>query len=139
MSRRSGIRGYDEYHYPQRRHNSWHIEKGVSISLVVFLIIQTVSIIWFAAQLTGQVKQNTADIANLQVEEKDREKQRAEVIANLSSINQELRDMREIMFQSAGRATHGDALSRKRRAGNNKYRAGPYKRSFAGASAKLGE
>jgi hypothetical protein len=93
------------YPYPQRPHASWHIEKGVSISLIVFLIIQTVSIIWFAAQLTGQVKQNTADISNLQQEDKEREKQRAEVIANLSSINQELRDMREMMIQSAGRPT----------------------------------
>jgi hypothetical protein len=87
------------------RRTSWHIEKGVSISLIVFLIIQTLSIIWFAAKLTGQVEQNTSDIAIMKADEKDREKARAEMIANLSAINQELRDMREIMIQSAGRTT----------------------------------
>jgi hypothetical protein len=99
---------YDDvqpYPYPQRPHASWHIEKGVSISLIVFLIIQTVSIVWFAAQLTGQVKQNTSHIALMQHENKDRDNQRAEMLADLSSINQELRDMREIMIQSAGRPT----------------------------------
>jgi hypothetical protein len=103
--RQSDDRGYDGYPPPERSHNSWHIEKGVSISLIIFLVIQTVSIVWFAAQLTGQVKQNTSDIATMQQENKDRDKQRADVIANLSSINQELRDMREIMIQSAGRPT----------------------------------
>jgi hypothetical protein len=100
--------GFAQYQYeiPQpRRSNSWHIEKGISLSLLIFLVIQTASIVWFAAGISGQVKQNTTDIAALQLEEKEREKQRAEVIANLSSINQELRDMREMMIQSAGRPT----------------------------------
>jgi cell division protein FtsB len=95
-----------QYQIPQpERRNSWHIEKGISLSLLIFLVIQTASIVWFAAGISGQVKQNTTDIASLQLEEKEREKQRAEVIANLSSINQELRDMREMMIQSAGRST----------------------------------
>jgi hypothetical protein len=96
-----------QYPLPQPDHPraSWHVEKGISISLIVFLVIQTISIVWFAAQLTGQVKQNTADIALMQQENKDRDKQRAEMLSDLSSINQELRDMREIMIQSAGRPT----------------------------------
>jgi hypothetical protein len=94
----------DEFGY-QRQRVSWHLEKGVSISIIVVLLAQAASGVWFASKMTAQVEQNTNDIMAIKADEKEREKQRAEVIANLSSINQELRDMREIMFQSAGRPT----------------------------------
>jgi hypothetical protein len=90
------------YAYPEPyaiHRTSWHIEKGVSISLIVFLVIQTVSIIWFASQLTQQVKQNTSDILSIQSDAKDRDKIRNEMSANLSSINQELHDIREFVLQ----------------------------------------
>ena len=43
--------------------------------------LNTVSIIWFASQLTQQVKQNTADIASMQADAKERDKVRTEMVA----------------------------------------------------------
>ena len=100
---RSTPQGYVDAGY-ERRRASWHLEKGVSISIIVVLLLQAASGVWFASKMTQQVEQNTNDIASIKADEKEREKQRAEVIANLSSINQELRDIREIMFQSPGRS-----------------------------------
>jgi hypothetical protein len=96
--------GFDSDFDYSRARASWHLEKGVSISIIVVLLLQAASGVWFASKMTQQVEQNTNDISAMKADEKDREKTRAEMIANLSSINQELRDIREIMFQSPGRA-----------------------------------
>ena len=94
----------EELGYP-RRQVSWHLEKGVSISIIVVLLAQAASGVWFASKMTQQVEQNTNDISIIKADEKEREKQRAEVIANLSAMNQNLKDIREIIWQGANRSS----------------------------------
>jgi hypothetical protein len=94
----------EELGFP-RRQVSWHLEKGVSISIIVVLLAQAASGVWFASKMTAQVEQNTNDISAIKTDEKEREKQRAEVIANLSAMNQNLKDIREIIWQGASRAS----------------------------------
>jgi hypothetical protein len=94
----------EELGFP-RRQVSWHLEKGVSISIIVVLLAQAASGVWFASKMTAQVEQNTNDISAIKADEKEREKQRAEVIANLSAMNQNLKDIREIIWQGASRSS----------------------------------
>jgi hypothetical protein len=94
------------------RRASWHLEKGVSISIILALLIQiagfgvcAMKFVWFASEITKQVEQNTSDINVMKTDEKDREKTRAEMLATLTGIRQELTDMRTMMFQSANHPT----------------------------------
>lgn len=42
--------------------NSWHLSKSVPITLVVAIVLQTVSLVWYVSQLDGAVENNVRDL-----------------------------------------------------------------------------
>lgn len=40
----------------------WHLSKSVPISIIGAVIVQTVTIVWFIAQLNANVQMNTRDL-----------------------------------------------------------------------------
>jgi len=44
----------------------WHLDKRVPVSIIVVLIAQLAGGIWMAAQMNGDIKRNTSDIARVE-------------------------------------------------------------------------
>lgn len=41
---------------------NWHLNKSVPITLVVAIVLQTFSLVWYVSQLDGTVESNSKDI-----------------------------------------------------------------------------
>src|SRR5580700_400745 len=79
------------------------IGKSVSVGLVVAMMAQLASAIWFAATTVSTVSAQGVAISHLQAEAQENEKARTEIETKLSSMDQNLHDIREMMFQQPQR------------------------------------
>lgn len=48
------------------REESWHLSKSVPLTLIFAIFCQTVALIWFVAQLSGDVDSAKSDIIRLE-------------------------------------------------------------------------
>lgn len=74
----------------------WHLSKSVPISFLFGLLIQTATIIWFIANLNGNVESNTRDIDRHEVRIQSLEaivQDQAVAIARMDENIQAIRDM----------------------------------------------
>lgn len=74
----------------------WHLSKSVPISFLFGLLIQTATIIWFIANLNGNVENNTRDIGRNDVRIQNLEtivQGQAVAIARMDENIQAIREM----------------------------------------------
>ena len=62
MDTRKGKVMAEKYQGPNRREEQWHLDKKVPISLIFAIVIQTVTITWFFADLSHRVEVNAKAI-----------------------------------------------------------------------------
>lgn len=76
----------------------WHLSKSVPISIIGAVIVQTVTIVWFIAELNANVQMNTRDLvrheARIETLEASVQSQ-AVSIARMDENIQAIRDMVE--------------------------------------------
>jgi hypothetical protein len=77
--------------------------RTVSIGMVVAMCAQLASAIWFAATTVSTVSAHSIAITQLQEDEKDKEKALSTMDAKLSSMDQNLHDIRDMMFSQPQR------------------------------------
>lgn len=65
----------------------------MAISVIIALFAWTASGIWFAATQNAGLKSAQEAIAQLQVDEKENDRQRVEILLHLSSMDQTLKDL----------------------------------------------
>ena len=83
--------------------NRWHLDKSLPLSIIGALLIQAVSGVWFASKLTQEVSVHGDAITAIQLDIKDNEKIRSDIESRLASMDQGIRDIRDMMFQQPAR------------------------------------
>ena len=81
----------------------WHLSKSVPISIIGAVIVQTVTIVWFIAQLNANVQMNTRDLVRHETRIETLEasvQAQAVSVARMDENIQAIRDMVEQLTRS---------------------------------------
>lgn len=79
---------------------SWHLSKSVPLTLIFAIFCQTVALIWFVAQLSGDVESAKSDIIRLETRTDSLEsvvQSQAVTMARMDENIKAIRDAVEIM------------------------------------------
>ena len=80
---------------------SWHLSKGIPITFILAILMQTVALIWFVATLSAEVAVNSRDIADLADDESSLENRVQQQDVTLGRIDENIKTIRGIL-ENAG-------------------------------------
>lgn len=86
---------------PSSTAESWHVERGVPIALIVTVALQFGVGIWVASQISAQVQVNQRDINRLQVLQERAQEVAVDQAIKLGQIDQSLRSMSDSLRRLA--------------------------------------
>lgn len=81
--------------------NGWHLNKGISISLIVALILQSSYFIWRASELNFRVMDNTESIKNNAILIKEQRDLTSRVIRIEALLDVMVEDLKDVKKNSA--------------------------------------
>lgn len=84
------------YTGPERREGSWHLDKKVTITLILLLLGQIGSTIWWAADLSHATKENskaTIAISNRIAEIESRERESSKLVERMVRVETMLENL----------------------------------------------
>jgi hypothetical protein len=79
--------------YGQRARGGWRLDRSLNAGVIIALIVEAISGIWFMSQQSALLTADHASIIQLQTDEKDNDKQRVEILLHLSNMDQSLKDI----------------------------------------------
>jgi peptidoglycan hydrolase CwlO-like protein len=88
----------------QRPENSWHLDKRVPVAFIFALVMQTMTIVWFASQMNAQIQTNQKDIqrldasvTTLQKEANTQAVQLGRIEEGISGMRRDIQSMFEVL------------------------------------------
>jgi len=81
----------------QPRREDWHLSKGIPLSLIVGITLQTFGIVWFISSMESTVNLNARDIARHEIRIAEIEKTQNELAVLNARIDENIKAIREMM------------------------------------------
>jgi len=79
--------------YGQRARGGWRFDSSLNTGVIIALIVEAISGVWFMSQQSALLTSDHASIVQIQADAKENDKQRVEILLHLSNMDQSLKDL----------------------------------------------
>ena len=83
---------------------SWHLSKSVPVTLIVAIILQTISLVWYVSSLDSSVKNNARDLVRQETRINTLEKTVQSQAVSLGRIDENIKAIRNLVERMAEQA-----------------------------------
>jgi hypothetical protein len=83
---------------------SWHLSKSVPVSLIVAIVLQTISLVWYVSSLDSSVKNNARDLVRQETRINTLEKTVQSQAVSLGRIDENIKAIRNLVERMAEQA-----------------------------------
>lgn len=83
--------------------DNWHLSKSVPITLVVAIVLQTLSLVWYVSQLDGSVENNTRDLVRHETRLESLEKVVQNQAVTMGRMDENIKAIRNAVEQMANK------------------------------------
>ena len=80
---------------------SWHLSKSVPVSLIVAIVLQTISLVWYVSSLDSAVKNNARDLVRQETRINTLEKTVQMQAVSLGRIDENIKAIRNLVERMA--------------------------------------
>ena len=80
---------------------SWHLSKSVPVSLIVAIVLQTISLVWYVSSLDSSVKNNARDLVRQETRINTLEKTVQSQAVSLGRIDENIKAIRNLVERMA--------------------------------------
>jgi len=77
--------------------NEWHLSKTVPVTMIIAILIQTVSLVWYVSSLDNSVKNNSRDLLRQETRIETLEKVVQTQALTLARIDENIKSIRIMM------------------------------------------
>lgn len=96
---------------PQNESRDWHLDKKVSICIIIALIGNFCSGIWYGAKLDSNVQETRTQVAELRLWKDHQDDERSKIDAHLAVVDERLSEQASILRRIDD---HVEVMSRRR-------------------------
>ena len=83
---------------------SWHLSKSVPVTLIVAIVLQTISLVWYVSSLDSAVKNNARDLVRQETRINTLEKTVQSQAISLGRIDENIKAIRNLVERMAEQA-----------------------------------
>ena len=83
---------------------SWHLSKSVPVTLIVAIVLQTISLVWYVSSLDSSVKNNARDLVRQETRINTLEKTVQSQAVSLGRIDENNKAIRNLVERMAEQA-----------------------------------
>jgi len=83
---------------------SWHLSKSVPVTLIVAIVLQTISLVWYVSSLDSSVKSNARDLVRQETRINTLEKTVQSQAVSLGRIDENIKAIRNLVERMAEQA-----------------------------------
>ena len=83
---------------------SWHLSKSVPVSLIIAIVLQTISLVWYVSSLDSSVKNNARDLVRQETRINTLEKTVQMQAVSLGRIDENIKAIRNLVERMAEQA-----------------------------------
>ena len=83
---------------------SWHLSKSVPVTLIVAIVLQTISLVWYVSSLDSTVKNNARDLVRQETRINTLEKTVQMQAVSLGRIDENIKAIRNLVERMAEQA-----------------------------------
>ena len=83
---------------------SWHLSKSVPVTLIVAIVLQTISLVWYVSSLHSSVKNNARDLVRQETRINTLEKTVQSQAVSLGRIDENIKAIRNLVERMAEQA-----------------------------------
>ena len=83
---------------------SWHLSKSVPVSLIIAIVLQTISLVWYVSSLDSAVKNNARDLVRQETRINTLEKTVQSQAVSLGRIDENIKAIRNLVERMAEQA-----------------------------------
>tara|TARA_R100001198_G_C5076081_1_gene119880 strand:- start:251 stop:517 length:267 start_codon:yes stop_codon:yes gene_type:complete len=83
---------------------SWHLSKSVPVSLIIAIVLQTISLVWYVSSLDSSVKNNARDLVRQETRINTLEKTVQSQAVSLGRIDENIKAIRNLVERMAEQA-----------------------------------
>jgi hypothetical protein len=83
---------------------SWHLSKSVPVTLIVAIVLQTISLVWYVSSLDSAVKNNARDLVRQETRINTLEKTVQSQAVSLGRIDENIKAIRNLGERMAEQA-----------------------------------
>ena len=83
---------------------SWHLSKSVPVSLIIAIVLQTISLVWYVSSLDSAVKNNARDLVRQETRINTLEKTVQMQAVSLGRIDENIKAIRNLVERMAEQA-----------------------------------
>ena len=76
---------------------SWHLSKSVPVTLIVAIVLQTISLVWYVSSLDSSVKNNARDLVRQETRINTLEKTVQSQAVSLGRIDENIKAIRNLV------------------------------------------
>ena len=80
---------------------SWHLSKSVPVTLIVAIVLQTISLVWYVSSLDSSVKNNARDLVRQETRINILEKTVQMQAVSLGRIDENIKAIRNLVERMA--------------------------------------
>lgn len=80
---------------------SWHLSKSVPVTLIVAIVLQTISLVWYVSSLDSAVKNNARDLVRQETRINTLEKTVQMQAVSLGRIDENIKAIRNLVERMA--------------------------------------
>jgi len=80
---------------------SWHLSKSVPVTLIVAIVLQTISLVWYVSSLDPSVKNNARDLVRQETRINTLEKTVQMQAVSLGRIDENIKAIRNLVERMA--------------------------------------
>jgi len=80
---------------------SWHLSKSVPVSLIIAIVLQTISLVWYVSSLDSAVKNNARDLVRQETRINTLEKTVQMQAVSLGRIDENIKAIRNLVERMA--------------------------------------
>ncbi len=80
---------------------SWHLSKSVPVTLIVAIVLQTISLVWYVSSLDSSVKSNARDLVRQETRINTLEKTVQMQAVSLGRIDENIKAIRNLVERMA--------------------------------------
>ena len=77
--------------------DAWHLDKKITIGIILSICANSGSFIWYGAKLDSQVESTKQDVAELKMWKDKQDDDRERINGSLSAVNQKLTDQADVL------------------------------------------
>jgi hypothetical protein len=83
---------------------SWHLSKSVPVTLIIAIVLQTISLVWYVSSLDSAVKNNARDLVRQETRINTLEKTVQSQAVSLGRIDENIKAIRNLVERMAEQA-----------------------------------